>query len=138
MIKSKRQRQFSLSALEQKAREESLANESAIYGELLPMVQFIRARGWVTFKEGFEFRVGTKLLGPEGIRDIYRREKEREARERNERLASFGPERESPARDNREAGVPRRPAPRRRSPGNKKRPTGGGVSPSDRVEEREP
>lgn len=61
--------------------DDTVANERTIYGSLLSKVEFIRRRGWVVFKEGNEYRVGTKLLNEQGVIDVYNREAERELRE---------------------------------------------------------
>lgn len=129
MAKTKRQRQFSLVHLAQKAAAEALANETAIYGELLPMVHFIRLRDWVVFREGNLFRVGTKLLDAEGLGDLYRRERARADREREERLVAQGQAGKTTGSHNRETGISGPSAGGSRRQRNQKASSGGGASP---------
>lgn len=88
-----------------------VVNERLIYGHLLPMVQFIRSKGWVVFKEGHYFRVGTMPRGSEQrIIDVYNREVERENRQRAaQEVVPKGPGK-TKARKNRKARLPARPA----------------------------
>ena len=73
-----RQRIFSPSVLAAEARHESDINTKKIYGPAAHMVDFIRSKGWVVFKEGHQFRVGSKLGPLQIIMDVYEREKRRE------------------------------------------------------------
>ena len=73
-----RQRIFSPSVLAAEARHEAEINTKKIYGPAAHMVDFIRRKGWVVFKEGYQFRVGSKLGPIQIIMDIYEREKRRE------------------------------------------------------------
>ena len=73
-----RQRIFSPSVLAAEARHEADINTKKIYGPAAHMVDFIRSKGWVVFKHGHQFRVGTKLGPLQIIIDVYEREKRRE------------------------------------------------------------
>jgi len=105
------------------AASESAANEKAIYGEMLPMITFIRSRGWVSFREGQMYRIGTKLLTAEGVADVYRRERERENRRSAERLVASGPEGADKASHSGDYPVPRRPDNRGGSKGDRQKAT---------------
>lgn len=117
------------------AASESASNEKAVYGEMLPMVSFIRARGWVVFREGGMYRVGTKLLTAEGVADVYRREKERHERGSSERLVATGSDGEGEAGTGRDDALPGRQAGGRRRKGGEETPTRSGASPHHGVEE---
>ena len=73
-----RQRLSSPAVLAAEARHEADINTKKIYGPAAHMVDFIRSKGWVVFKEGHQFRVGSKLGPLQIIMDVYEREKRRE------------------------------------------------------------
>lgn len=53
---------------------EEAARLKELYGDLLPDVQVLRARGFVVTREGAGFRVGNKLVDKAGLRAMARRE----------------------------------------------------------------
>lgn len=79
-LKNKKSRKFSHNFLDREAREEGRAREEDLYGDLLPYVIYLRRKGWVVFKEGLNYRIGTKLRDHWGLMDVYFRTKERESR----------------------------------------------------------
>lgn len=84
--------------------------EGDIYGEHLSKVYFIRQRGWAVFKEGHEFRVGTKLGPMQVILDVYKREKQREEdRLKAAKVGVIGPKGKGKARRGRSPDRSRRP-----------------------------
>ena len=47
--------------------------DSTLYGELAPAITYLRRHGWVVFREGLNWRVGTKLRDDLGLIQMYYR-----------------------------------------------------------------
>lgn len=98
-LKNRKSRKFSHNFLDREAREEGRAREERLYGDLLPYVVYLRKMGWVVFKEGLNYRIGTKLRDHWGLMDVYFRVKERESRSLSAQLGedmdTKGPQRKT-------------------------------------------
>jgi hypothetical protein len=79
-LKTKAQLRFSKNQLDLDARAQGLANELELYGDLLPYVVYLRRQGWVVYRVGLNYMVGTKVRDHWGLMDVYFRVKERESR----------------------------------------------------------
>lgn len=76
--------------------------EAELYGDLWPMVKYLRAHDWSVFivppserKGNMKYRVGTKLMSAEALAQTYQR-----VHERNERAKAMASERQQGETEN--------------------------------------